>query len=153
MSMPSMTARGVVDRLGFLSLVLATALPAPAQSAGSLRGTVTDPTGHVLRAATVVLVNEATKFTRRVVTDAQGGYVFAAVDSGTYTLEVAADGFRTHEAKGLRMSPNDTRGLDVTLEVGARSERIEVTAERSVLQRRRGRARASSPPSRSRTSR
>src|ERR1700740_2093502 len=96
-------------------LVLSMAVPALAQNAGSLRGTVTNQLGAVLPGAAVVLTNEATKFTRRVVTDARGGYFFAAVDPGTYTIEVAADGFKTHEAKGLRMSPNDTQGLDVTL--------------------------------------
>jgi len=115
-------------------VVAGLAVSAFAQSAGSFRGTVTDTSGAVVPGATVTLTNEGTKFSRDSVTSATGGFYFAAVDPGRYTVKVALTGFKTYEAKGIRLSANDTVGLDVKLEVGALGETIEVTSERTVIQ-------------------
>jgi hypothetical protein len=114
-------------------LLLLLPAPASAQSAGSLRGTVSDNTGAVVPGATVTLVNEATKFTRTSPTDANGQYFFASVDRGDYTLKVELSGFKTYEAKGVRISTNDTAAVDVRLEVGAQSETITVTGSRELI--------------------
>jgi hypothetical protein len=122
-------------RLGIaLGVVLLLAGPVFAQNTGSLRGVVSDPSGGVLPGATVTLLNEATRESRNAPTDPRGGYFFAAVFPGVYTLRVEMPGFKRAENKGVRMSPNDTRGLDVTLEVGAPSETVEVTASREIIQ-------------------
>src|SRR5712691_4966845 len=115
---------------GFMVLV---ACPAFAQSAGSLRGTVADKTGAVLPGATVTLTNEATKFTRTGVTDPKGQYFFASVDPGNYTLKVELSGFKSYEAKGVRISTNAAAAVDVGLEVGTQSETVTVTAERAMI--------------------
>jgi hypothetical protein len=122
------------QRLGLALAVATFAASAFAQSAGSFRGNVVDTTGAVIPGATVTLVNEGTKFTREGVTNAQGGFFFASVDRGLYTVRVSLAGFKTYEAKGLRVSANDTIGIDVTLEVGQIGETVEVTAERAVIQ-------------------
>ena len=76
-------------RLGVaLVAALVLAPTAWAQNLGSLRGVVSDSSGAVLPGATVVLVNEATKESRQVATDAKGGYFFAAVSPGLYTVRV-----------------------------------------------------------------
>src|SRR3989454_9507776 len=93
------------------ALLLASA--AFAQNTGSLRGVVSDSSGGILPGATVVLLNEATREVRRVTTDARGSYFFAAVFPGVYTVRVEMTGFKTAENRGVRMSPNDTRGRDV----------------------------------------
>jgi hypothetical protein len=104
-----------------------------AQSAGSLRGSVMDSSGAVVPGAAAVLVSESTKFTREAVTTQDGGFFFAAVDPGNYTLRVSLAGFKTYETRKLRVSPNDTLGVDVKLEVGMQGETIEVTADRAVI--------------------
>src|SRR2546425_107224 len=114
------------------ALLLASA--AFAQNTGSLRGVVSDASGGILPGATVVLLNEATREARQVATDARGGYFFAAVFPGVYTVRIEMSGFKRAENRGLRMSPNDTRGLDVTLEVGLPTETVEVTAGREIIQ-------------------
>jgi hypothetical protein len=115
-------------------LVLAVATPVLAQSSGSLRGTVADTTGGNLPGATVVLTNEATKFTQQAVTDAQGGYFFSAVDRGSYTLKAEIAGFKTREIKGVRLAANDVVSVNLTLEVGQQTETITVTADREMIQ-------------------
>src|SRR2546428_12680346 len=108
---------------GALALLVVLAAPSAfAQTGGSLRGLITDQQGAVLPGATVVLTSEATKATRQVVTDVKGGYFFGALLPGTYVITVELSGFKTHATKGIRISPNDTRGFDVTMEIGGRSE-------------------------------
>jgi hypothetical protein len=119
-------------RWGALLLSLCAA-PVFAQNAGSIRGTVTDTTGAVVPGATVALTNEATKFSRDTQTDAQGGYFFATVDQGTYTLRVEISGFKARETKGVRLGTNEAIGFDVKLEVGAQSETVTVTADRDMI--------------------
>ncbi len=117
--------------LGTGLMLASTAL---AQNTGSLRGVVSDASGGILPGATVVLVNEGTKEARQVATDARGGYFFAAVFPGLYTVRVEMSGFKKAESRGLRMSPNDTKGLDLTLEVGLPTETVEVKAAREIIQ-------------------
>ena len=68
------------------------------------------------------------------VTDDRGQYQFAALFPGTYDLRVELSGFKSYERKGLTLSPNDTRGIDVRLDVGQQSETITVTAQQEVIQ-------------------
>jgi carboxypeptidase family protein/TonB-dependent receptor-like protein len=107
-----------------------------AQSTGSatLRGAVKDSSGAVLANATVTIVNEATKVERKTTTNQEGLYVFSSVQPGTYTISVVNSGFKKIEQTGLVLSPSDTRGLDFTLEIGAASETVTVTATADVLQ-------------------
>lgn len=127
------TSIGLLRRVGLAVLALSTAVPVFAQTAGSLRGTVTDRSGGVLQGASVALTNEATKFSRQVTTDAKGGYFFAGVEPGNHTLKVQFAGFTTREIRGLHVSPNDTLGVDVTLDVGTPTETIDVSAARDFI--------------------
>jgi hypothetical protein len=122
-------------RLGIALLAALVLAPSTwAQMAGSLRGVVSDSSGAVLPGATVVLVNEATKESRQMATDAKGSYFFAAVSPGVYTVRVEMPGFKRSDNKGVRMSPNDTKGFDVSLQVGQQTETVEVTATREIIQ-------------------
>ena len=67
------------------------------------------------------------------VTDDRGGYL-AVLFPGTYDLKVELSGFKTYEQKGITISPDITRGIDVKLEVGQQSETITVTAQQEVIQ-------------------
>jgi hypothetical protein len=122
-----------LSRAAIALLTLALAPMAFAQNAGSLRGSVADKTGAVVPGATVTLTADATKFTRESVSDARGTFFFATVDSGSYTLKIAMNGFKTYEARNVRVSANDTLGIDVVLEIGAASETVEVTATRELI--------------------
>ncbi len=123
-----------LSRIALALLVLLVAGAAFAQDTGSIRGTVTDTTGAVVPGATVTLQNEATKFSRNVVTDAKGAYYLGAVSPGVYTVTVEIPGFKMASRKGMRISQREAAGFDVTLDVGAQTERIEVTAQREMIQ-------------------
>ncbi|HXG92038.1 MAG TPA: carboxypeptidase regulatory-like domain-containing protein [Blastocatellia bacterium] len=116
--------------------MFALAVTALGQATGSatLRGRVTDPSGAVVPDVSVTLINEATKDERKTKTNDEGFYTFSSVNPGTYTVRVEASGFKVSEQKGIVLSPADTRGLDISLEVGAASETVTVQAQAEQLQ-------------------
>jgi hypothetical protein len=122
----------------FIMLCILTLAPASAWGQGSttatLRGNVQDPSGAVLPGATVTLTSTATKTPQVTVTDGRGQYLFAAVFPGMYELKVELSGFKTYERTNISLSPSDTRGLDVRLEVGKQTETITVTATPEIIQ-------------------
>ncbi|HXS02604.1 MAG TPA: carboxypeptidase regulatory-like domain-containing protein [Pyrinomonadaceae bacterium] len=113
-----------------------TALSAVAQSTGSatLRGTVKDPQGAIVRGATVTLINERTKDERSAKSSEDGTYTFTAVAPGNYTLKVEAPGFKTSSQANVTIETSSTQGIDVTMEVGQPTETVTVTAGAEQLQ-------------------
>ena len=99
-----------------------------------------DPSGGVLPGATVTAINTGTKAVQTTVTDDRGQYLFGALFSGTYDLKVELSGFKTYEQKGLALSPNDNRGIDIRLEIGQQTETVTVTSQLEVIQTRDRRA-------------
>jgi hypothetical protein len=70
--------------------------PARAQGlggAGTVEGTVKDPTGGVMVAVTVDISNPVTGFKRSSTTDAAGKFIFRNLAPNPYRLEVTAQGF------------------------------------------------------------
>ena len=121
----------VASCLAMLLLTTATAFGQVSTTA-TVRGTVEDSSGGVLPGATVTITNTGTKAVQTVVTDDRGQYQFGALFPGTYDLKVELSGFKTYEQKSLGLNPNDTRGIDLKLEVGAQTETITVTAQQEV---------------------
>jgi hypothetical protein len=65
--------------------------------AGTVRGTVKDPTGGVMQAVEVKIANPVSGFTRTVTTDAAGKYVFSNLPPNPYHISVDAEGFQRLE--------------------------------------------------------
>jgi hypothetical protein len=101
---------------------------------GGMRGLVKDAQG-VIPGVEVTLVNESTNAARSATTNEVGEYSFTSVLPGTYTVRAALPGFRTEERKALRIATQQTVVMDFTLEVGALSEQITVTAQTPVVER------------------
>ena len=108
--------------------------PAGAQSTGGrIRGTVVDPSGGAVPAATVQLVNEATHATREAQTGANGEYVFIEVPVGTYEIDVAIQGFKKYARKEVALNLNEVVSVDVALQIGGATETVEVTGAPPVV--------------------
>src|SRR5258708_25717381 len=91
---------------------------AGAQSTGGrIRGTVMDPSGGAVAAATVHLVNEATHATREVQSGANGEYVFLEVPVGTYEIDATSQGFKRYTGTGIILELNEVVNVDLTLPV------------------------------------
>src|SRR5215218_4542513 len=112
--------------LGALLLTSTTAWGQGSTTA-TIRGTVQDPSGGVLPGATVTATNVGNKGVQSTVSDDRGQYLFAGLFPGAYDLKVELSGFKTYEQKGISLSPNDNRGIDVRLEIGAQTETVTVT--------------------------
>ena len=98
------------------------------QDTGTITGTVTDPSGGVVPAATVTIVNTATNSRRVVSTDSGGRYSSGPLPVGSYQVEVQAKGFKNLVRYGLTLQVQQTAVVDAQLEVGATTEQMTVTA-------------------------
>ena len=112
-------------------LLLSSAATSSAQVSGTtatLRGAVDDASGGVLQGATITLVNTATLATRTAVSDERGAFAFSSLFPGTYDLRCELSGFTTTEHRGIVLSPNDSRGVAIRLEIAGQSEVVAVRA-------------------------
>jgi hypothetical protein len=117
---------------GVTMLILSAAL-AWGQATTSLRGTISDPSGAVIPNAKVSLLNTDTGFQRSTGSGAEGNYEFLQVLPGTYRLLVEAEGFRSYEQSSIQLLVNNPATINVTLQVGQRTETVSVTAEAPLL--------------------
>ncbi len=101
---------------------------------GQVNGTVTDPQGAAVPAATARLVNQATNISTQVVSNDRGYYLFANVQPGTYTLSIEMKGFRSAQLPAFAVGVNQTVTQDVKLTVGAVTETVTVTGEAELIQ-------------------
>jgi hypothetical protein len=118
-------------------LLLLTAVPAVrAQdtTTATVRGTVSDSSGAVLPGVTVTITNTNTKDTRSAATNDRGGFTFPSLFPGTYELKAELQGFKTYNATNIVLHSNDTRGVDVQLEVGAVTEVVSVSSPVEIMQ-------------------
>jgi hypothetical protein len=122
--------------LRLLGLLAIFALTASAQTTtAQLTGQVTDSTGAVIPAAQVVIVNTGTGDERQFPTNDSGYYTFGLLPPGSYRLQVRKDGFRSVTQTGIVLTVGQSARIDLTLEIGAVSETVEVTAAAPVVER------------------
>jgi len=99
----------------------------------ALSGTVIDPSGAPVQKASVKLKNRATQLERKAVTGEEGRFVFSLLPPGAYSLEVEAPGFRPFRDDDVRIQVARTASIQVQLEVGTVTERLEVSGSVSPL--------------------
>ncbi len=92
-------------------------------------GIVTDATGAAIVGASASLTNQATQATLQQTSDSTTGeFVFNFVPVGTYSLRIEAKGFKTSVNAGIELRAGQNLRRTFPLEIGALSERVEVTA-------------------------
>ena len=87
--------RDTIFRILPILVFILAALPASSQSgnAGSVRGTLTDPSGAVVPNVAVHLVNDVSGFDQTTATDPQGQFVFSNVPFNPYRISALVNGF------------------------------------------------------------
>jgi hypothetical protein len=105
-----------------------------AASTGTIQGTVTDPTGAAVVGATVTLTDTSTNIERTAQTNDGGRYVFANVVPGTYNIAVNKTGFRVSKLTKQEITVGTILTLNVSMELGAVSQVVEVTTTGAELQ-------------------
>ena len=108
---------------------------ASAQPPGAaVRGQVRDASGAAQPGAKATLTQRDTNLIRTVETAADGQYAIAALQPGSYRLEIAQTGFKTYVEEFDLFVSQDLR-VDVALQVGAPSEQVLVKAPSVALGR------------------
>ena len=97
-------------------------------TSGSILGVVTDPSDAVVPGAAVTVRNEATGWNQTATSDERGGFVFAGLPPGSYSVAIAKNRFKTLEQPGVELILDQKLRLDFHLEVGPLSESVIVTA-------------------------
>ena len=115
-------------------LSLGAASQAFAQSTGTIRGTITDPSGAAIPNATVTATATNTGLTRTAASNDNGIFVFPALPIGAYSLKIEAKGFATQQRPGLTLITGQTIDLPIQLSVGAQNTEITVTSDTQQIQ-------------------
>ena len=115
----------------FTVLVLACSSILMADVTGSILGTVKDATGAMVPGVKITVTNPETNFTQSTTSDVGGQYRLLALPVGSYSLEASVQGFQRFDVTGITLSVNESRRIDVTLQVG--NVQTSVSVEASAL--------------------
>jgi Carboxypeptidase regulatory-like domain/TonB-dependent Receptor Plug Domain len=130
--------RNILRRAGILALLglVAALFTVQAQTiTGSLSGRVADQQGGGVPNATVTVTEPSKKINITAKTGAGGDFSFAGLLPGTYTLSVEATGFKKLQRTEISLNANDKLATgDLTLELGAVTESVEISATAALLQ-------------------
>src|SRR3979490_2770516 len=121
-------------KIGVATLLLITTSAWAQSFRGSIRGTVTDPSGSVIAGAKVTARNIGTGLRREATTGQDGAYVLAELPAGEYTV--------TAESTGLSPSAQNVQvnvGLDTSAnfdltKVEKRQEELTITEESPLVE-------------------
>ena len=117
-----------------LAVALSLAVVAGAQeNRGTIQGTVKDPQGATVSGATVTIVNNETNGNVSLKTSEVGRYMAPLLLPGTYTVSVEATGFKKDVRNGVQLLSGDIFTLDFSLQIGASTDAVTVTAEAPLI--------------------
>jgi hypothetical protein len=111
-------------------------MPSPARGQGSnasMTGRITDPQEAGVPNALVKLRSLQTNAVLTFTSSSDGVYSFQELQPGAYDLTITASGFRTFVQSGIELHLNELAKVDVSLQLGAAVEKVEVTANASPL--------------------
>lgn len=122
----SMIRNGIIVMLCVIGLLCAS--PSFGQEFRAvLTGQVTDPTGAVVRGATVTAVEVSTGISYTNKTTDKGVYYIPYVLPGTYRVTAEAQGFKIFVQDNVLLKASETFSQNFQLQVGAATEKVEVT--------------------------
>ena len=113
----------------FFALLLSSSLCAFGQGAGSIVGTVSDPSGAVVPGATITVTDMGTGAARSTTSNQQGAYSLSAMRPSQYKITVEAPAFRTFSQSDVTLLANQTLTVNAQLVVGQTTETVEVTGQ------------------------
>jgi len=119
---------------GMLATAVAACLTAQDISA-TIGGTVLDSTGAAVPNAKVTITNtDRNQVVREVSTEAAGTYSAPLLPIGNYSVKVEVNGFKTETRTGIVLNVNDNLKINITLQVGALVETVEVKEQAAAVE-------------------
>src|SRR5712691_11112278 len=115
-------------------LLLAGSICAQVSSTVTIMGTVSDPSGAVIPDADVSVTNDATHAETTLKTNASGNFVATGLAPGSYTVQIAKQGFRTYVQNSVTVGSAETRAVSAVMTVGDPGQQIQVEATATQVQ-------------------
>jgi hypothetical protein len=100
---------------------------------GTIRGRISDPTGSTIPGAAIKATSTDSGVTLTAKTNESGNYSIPFLLPGFYTVTVEVTGFKQFRQTGVQVRVGETIDLNITMEIGAVAEQVEVTAETPLL--------------------
>jgi hypothetical protein len=125
------TSAVAVKALGFLCAV--GLLFAQRADRATIAGIVTDPSGNVVGGTTVRIHDNGTGVDTTLTTNDAGAYQSPLLVLGNYTVTVEHPGFKSGVRSGIQISGGQEYRIDISLELGTVSEKVEVSAEAQMV--------------------
>ncbi len=108
-------------------------LSAQTTGAGTITGTITDPSGAVVPAAAVAVKNIATQAERALTTNEAGIYVAQFLQPGAYEITITKTGFNKTVRTGLTLQVGQSLTVNFTLAVQSSTETMTVDAAAAIV--------------------
>ncbi|HTP89179.1 MAG TPA: TonB-dependent receptor [Bryobacteraceae bacterium] len=128
-------AKDCIRLLALFAVGGALSSPVVAQDRTALSGTVTDSSGARVPEVKVELKSNATGLSRETLTGPTGLYEFPTLPIGSYNVTMSKSGFKPQEIESIDLVFGQVRTVDATLEVGATSDTVQVSATSEMVNR------------------
>jgi len=126
-------AERLIRRIGSILGLFCWALSALGAANGCLSGTVSDPSGSVIQAARITLVNTGLNSTYTTVSNVQGYYSFPNLAVGHYDMTIEASGFTTQKKTDVKIDTDAAVTIDAVLQLGQQSETVVVNTSNTQI--------------------
>lgn len=104
------------------------------EARGAITGRISDPQGGIIPNAVVTVTNTQTNESRRIVTNETGYYEANFLEPSTYSVRAESAGFKRLNRTGITVNVSARLEINLTLEVGAVAETVEVSADAPLLE-------------------
>jgi len=126
---------GLTDATSLFILLLMLSSLAAAQDTSSLNGSITDPSGANVMAATITLTDAATGLQRTTTSNNAGLYQFLDVPPGKYRLEAAGKGFAAFSVENVTLVVKTPSTVNIRFRLAGVAESVTVQAEAPLINR------------------
>jgi hypothetical protein len=134
--MRSRFAKSISLAAALSAILLAASAPSTLraqESRGRITGTVTDPNKAAVPGASVKIADPTRGTSVALTTNDEGFFQAPYLLPGTYQVIVENAGFKRFIQEGIVLQINETRDLDITLELGGTQETVTVVANAAEL--------------------
>jgi len=100
---------------------------------GTISGTISDTSGAPMPGTVITVGNLATGVEFRTVTSEQGQFIAPNLIPGPYRIVSSQKGFKSVSREDLIVRANERLTVDLSLQVGEMTEKVEVTGELTAL--------------------
>ena len=116
------------------AILILSAVAAAFGQTAQITGLITDSSKAAMANVKVTATNTETGVSRETETNVQGNYTIPLLQPGKYQLALKTDGFRSINRDGITLEVDQVARIDFSMEVGAVTESINVTAQAPLLQ-------------------